>query len=71
MSLLVTVVALDLRDVFYLFLDGPGVDTRCRRLVALTLSLCPLGAGNLLASGSGPSSGWRRKSAERKMTVPH
>ena len=39
MSLPVTVIALDLRDIFHFLLDGAGVDTRCRRVVALTLSL--------------------------------
>ena len=38
MSLPVTVVALDLREIFLLFLDGGGVDTRCRRVMATTLS---------------------------------
>ena len=31
----------------------------------------PLGAENLLAGGPSPSLGWRRKSAEWKMTVSH
>ena len=39
MSLPVTVVALDLREIFLLLLDGDGVDTRCRRFMATTLSL--------------------------------
>ena len=38
MSLPVTVVALDLREIFLLLLDGGGVDTRCRRVMATTLS---------------------------------
>ena len=38
MSLPVTVVALDLGDIFHLFLDNAGVDTRCKRVIALTLS---------------------------------
>ena len=39
MSLLVTVVALDLREIFLFFLDGVGVDTCCKRVMATTLSL--------------------------------
>ena len=39
MSLLVTVVTLDLGDIFYLLFDGAGVDTHCKRVVALTLYL--------------------------------
>ena len=39
MSLPVTVVALDLREIFLLFLTGGGVDTCCRRVMATTLSL--------------------------------
>ena len=39
MSLPVTVVALDLREIFLLLLDGGGVDTRCKRIIATTLSL--------------------------------
>ena len=44
MSLPVTVVALDLREIFLLLLDGGGVDTRCRRVMATTLSLLPSSA---------------------------
>ena len=39
MSLPVTVVALDLGDIFHFLLNGSGVDTHCRRVVALTLFL--------------------------------
>ena len=39
MSLSVTVVALNLREIFLLFFDGGGVDTYCRRVMATTLSL--------------------------------
>ena len=39
MSLPVIVVALDLGDIFHLLLDGTDVDSRCKRVVALTLSL--------------------------------
>ena len=39
MSLSVTVVALDLREILLLLLDGGGIDTRCRRIMATTLSL--------------------------------
>ena len=39
MTLLVTVVALNLREIFLLFLNGIGVDTRFRRVMATTLSL--------------------------------
>ena len=38
MSLLVTVVEFDLGDIFHLLLDGAGIDTRCRKVVAMTLS---------------------------------
>ena len=38
MSLPVTVVALDLREIFLLLLDGGGVDTRCKRVMTTTLS---------------------------------
>ena len=34
-----TVVALDLGEIFLLFLDGGGIDTCCRRVMATTLSL--------------------------------
>ena len=39
MSFPVTVVALDLRNIFHLLLDGASVESYCRRVVALTLSL--------------------------------
>ena len=39
MPLSVTVVALDLGDIFHFLLDGTDVDTRCRRVVALTIFL--------------------------------
>ena len=39
MSLPVTVIALDLREIFLFFLDGDGVNTCCRRVMATTLSL--------------------------------
>ena len=39
MSLPVTVVVLNLEEIFLLFLDGDGVDTRCRRVKSTTLSL--------------------------------
>ena len=39
MSLPVTVVALDLGEIFLLLLDGGGVDTRCKRVMTRTLSL--------------------------------
>ena len=39
MSLSVIVVALDLGKIFLLLLDGGGVDTRCRRVMATILSL--------------------------------
>ena len=39
MSLLVTVVALNLGEIFIFFLDGGGIDTHCRRVMATTLSL--------------------------------
>ena len=49
MSLPLTVIALDLGDIFYLFLDDAGVDTRCRRVVALNLFLsAPLAPGTFL-----------------------
>ena len=49
MPLSVTVVVLNLGDIFYLFLDGAGVDTCCRRVVALTLSLlAPSASGTSL-----------------------
>ena len=37
MSLPVIVVALDLRKIFLLLLDGGSVDTRCKRVMATTL----------------------------------
>ena len=33
MSLPVTVVALNLGDIFHYFFDGAGVDTHCRRVI--------------------------------------
>ena len=39
MSLPVTVVALDLREIFLLFLDDGIIDTCCRRVMSTTLSL--------------------------------
>ena len=39
MSLPVTIIALDLREIFLLLLDAGGVNTRCRRVMATTLSL--------------------------------
>ena len=39
MSLPVIVLALDLREIFFLFLDSGGVDIRCNRVMAMTLSL--------------------------------
>ena len=42
MSLLMTVVALDLREIFFFLLDGGGVDTRCRSVMSTTLSLSAL-----------------------------
>ena len=44
MSLPVTVVALDLGEIFLLFLDSSGIDTYCRRVMATTLSLLALSA---------------------------
>ena len=38
MSLPLTVVILDLGDIFHLLLDDVGVDSHCKRVVALTLS---------------------------------
>ena len=32
-------IALDLREIFLLFLDSGGVDIRCKRVMATTLSL--------------------------------
>ena len=49
MSFPLTVVALNLGDIFYLLLDGTGIDIRCKRVVALTLSLsAPSAPGTLL-----------------------
>ena len=43
MSLPVTVVALDLRNIFHFLPDGAGVNTRCKGVVATILSpLAPL-----------------------------
>ena len=42
MSLPVTVVALNLGDIFHFFLDGAGVNTCCKRDVAITTFLAPL-----------------------------
>ena len=39
MSLLVTVVPLDLGEIFLLFLNGGDVDTYCGRVIATTLTL--------------------------------
>ena len=44
MSLLVIVVAPNLGEIFLLLLDGGGVDIRCRRVMATTLSLLALSA---------------------------
>ena len=44
MSLPETVIALDLEDIFLFFLDDGGVDTRCRRVMAITLSLLAFSA---------------------------
>ena len=41
MSLPVTVVALDLGDIFHFFLDGTGVNTRCKGFVATAIFLVP------------------------------
>ena len=42
MSLSVTVIVLDLGDIFHFFLDNASVDTHCRRVVAMILSLSAL-----------------------------
>ena len=39
MSFPVTVVALDLGEIFLFLLDSGGVDTHCKRVIATTLSL--------------------------------
>ena len=38
MSLLVTVIILDLEDIFYFLLDSADVNTRCKRVVTTTTS---------------------------------
>ena len=41
MSLLLTIIILDLKDIFHFFYDSTGVNTRCRRVVATTTLLAP------------------------------
>ena len=48
MSFLVTIVAIDLGDIFYFFFDGAGVNTRYRRVVATNLSLSSTALETLL-----------------------
>ena len=48
MSLPMTVVALDLGDIFHFLLDSAGVNICCRKVVAITLSLSSAMPGTLL-----------------------
>ena len=48
MSLLVTIVALDLQNICHFFLNGACINTRCRGVVAAALSLSALLAPRIL-----------------------